>query len=107
MFIKRENANQTMLLQFFIMLLVGAVGSLVVGIKYKKWLPCMLAVILFLVLAFQAFKIEVVSGGVTIVFQDIIITWLSWFGAMVGTIFTFNGVINQKREMMEEKNQQR
>jgi len=95
-----------MLIEFFVMLLAGAVTSLVVGIKYKKWLLTMFSTILFLVLAFSAFKIEIVSGGVTLVFQDIVIIYLSWFGGFVSFIFTLIGTVNQLRSRNQQPQQQ-
>jgi hypothetical protein len=94
-----------MLIEFFVMLLGGAVAALVVGIKMKKWLLTMFSTIMFLVLALQALKIEIVSGGVTLVFQDVIITYLSWFGSMVSLIFTLVGMVNNIKEKRQEAGQ--
>ena len=82
-----------MLIQFFVLLFGGAVASLIGGIKYKRWLLTMFSTILFLVLAFTAFRIEVVSGGVTLYFEEIVIILLNWFGAIVAFIFTLVGML--------------
>lgn len=93
-----------MLAQFFIILLVGAVGSLVLGLKMKKWLLTMFATILFLTLAFQAFSIEVVTGGVTLQFTEIIIVLLMWFGGFASFMATLYGAINHYRNRDSKKN---
>lgn len=94
-----------MLIEFFVMILGGAVASLIVGIMKKKWLLTMFATVLFLMLALQAFKIEVVSGGVTLIFQDIIITYLGWFGGFVSFIFTLVGMANTVRQKRADASQ--
>lgn len=56
-----------------------------------------------MVLAFQGFAIEIVSGGVTLVFQEIILVYLCWGMIIVGAISTVYGVTQNIREQMEEK----
>jgi len=62
----------------------------------------MMATILALVCAFQAFQIEVVSGGVTIIFQEIVIVLLSWLIAMVAFIFTLMGMVSAYKERQKK-----
>lgn len=88
-----------MLAQFFIVLLVGAVGSFYLGLKYKKWILTMFAAILFSVLAFSAFRIEVVTGGVNLVFQEIVLVMLMWLGFIASAIFTLIGVVDHIKNM--------
>ena len=94
-----------MLIEFFVMLLGGAVAALIVGLKMKKWLLTMFSTIMFLVLALQALKIEIVSGGVTLVFQDVVITYVAWFGSFVSLIFTLVGMVNTIRDKRQESAQ--
>lgn len=91
-----------MLVQFFIILLLGAVGSYYLGIKMQSWLLTMFSCVLFFVLAFQAFRIEVVTGGVSIVFQEIVLVALMWFGGFAATITTIYGMINNFRNRKDQ-----
>lgn len=93
-----------MLIQFFIIMLFGAVGSFYLGLKYQRWLLTMFSAILFFVLAFQAFKIEVVTGGVNLVFQEISLVLLMWFAGFAASAFTLVGVVNQIKQKGEKKN---
>lgn len=49
-----------MILILYIILWIGAVGSLFLGLKERMWLLTMLAFILFFVLAMQGTNIEMV-----------------------------------------------
>jgi hypothetical protein len=79
---------------FFIILFVGSMGLIYAGVKYKHWLLCAGSAVMFLVLALQAFRIEMVSGGVTIVIQEIVIVYVCWMMAIVGLVFTLVGAVN-------------
>lgn len=92
-----------MLITFFLIMIVGAFASLFFGIKYKHWIGCAIAAILFLVLAFSAFRIEVPSGGVTLVFQEIVIVLLCWAGAGISTLFTLLGAAAYVKEVTGNK----
>lgn len=92
-----------MLIQFFIILLVASVGSLYMGLKYKKWLLTMFSTVLFGVLAFSAFRIEVVTGGVNLVFQEIALVLLMWLGTFAGFIFTLVGMVDHLRTSRGKK----
>lgn len=92
-----------MLITLFLVLIVGAFVSIYAGIRYQKWLFCMIATILFLVLAFTAFKIEVPSGGVTLVFQEIVIVLLCWAGSIISLIFTLVGMISYIRDTRKKE----
>lgn len=92
-----------MLIQFFIILLVGAVGCMYLGIKYKKWLFPFFSTIMFMVLAFSAFRIEVVTGGVNLIFQEIVIVLLMWLATTVAAGLTLIGMINHLKESRDQK----
>jgi hypothetical protein len=102
MFIKRENGSTDMQLALFIFLLGGSVASLYVGIRYKRWLLCMLSTILFMVLDFAGFQIEIVSGGVALVFREQIVIWAAIAGTIIAGIFTFIGAVNTARDRMSQ-----
>ena len=82
---------------FFVILFVGSLGMLYAGVKYKHWLLCAGSAVMSLVLALQAFRIEIVSGGVTIVIQEIVIVYVCWMIAIVGLMFTLVGAVNTLR----------
>jgi hypothetical protein len=91
-----------MMLEIFLSISLMGLGSLALGIWKKKWLPCMFSTIIFLMLSFQGLGgVVVMFNGEIRIYQDIILVYLLWFGAMVSTIYSFVGFINQKREMME------
>jgi len=92
-----------MLVTFFLILIVGAFASLYVGARYKRWMLCVVAAILFLVLAFSAFKIEVPSGGLTIVFQEVVIVLLCWACAAISTLFALIGAVAFVKDQASEK----
>lgn len=92
-----------MLIQFYIIVQLLAVGLLYFGVKEKKWLLTFISTILFLVLALQAFQIEVVSGGVTLVFQEIVIVMLNWAGGFIALALTLLGMIKYVRDQLREK----
>ena len=92
-----------MLIQFFVILFAGAVGLLIAGIKYKRWLLTLISTVLAAVCAFQAFRIEIVSGGVTIVFQEVVIVLLCWAITLVGFIFTILGMIDAYKNVTAEQ----
>ena len=92
-----------MLVQFFIILMVGAVGSFYLGLKMRKWLLTMFSCILFSVLAFSAFRIEVVTGGVNIVFQEIVLVGLMWLGVFASAIFTLVGMVDNLKASRNKK----
>lgn len=92
-----------MLITFFLILFVGAAISIYAGIRWQKWLLCTIASILFLVLAFSAFSVEVPSGGLTIVFQEIVIVLLCWAAAIISLIFTLIGMISYIRDTRKKE----
>lgn len=95
-----------MLITFFVILFGGSLALTFTGIKYKRWLLTMMGTILALVCAFQAFEIEVVSGGVTLVFQEIVIVLVCWLLTLVAFVFTLVGMIDGYKEHKESKNKQ-
>jgi len=95
-----------MLIQFFLILFGGAVALLIMGVKLKRWLLCLISTVLSAVCAFQAFKIELVSGGVTLVFQEVVIVLLCWAITLVGFVFTLIGAVWSVKEMNAQKNKQ-
>lgn len=92
-----------MMLEIFIFLFILSIGSLVVGIVQRKWLFCMFSTIMFLVLSFQGFRIEVISGGLNIVYQDIIIVLLSWLGGIVSFVFTLLGMLAARKDRISKR----
>lgn len=96
-----------MSIQFFLIILAVSGGFLYGGIRYKKWLLCMGSTVFFLVLAFQGFRILIVTGGVTIVFQEIIVVILMWMGAIVAFIFTLLGMVKAAQDSMNVKKQKK
>ena len=92
-----------MLIQLFIILLVGAAGFFYLGLTMKKWILTMTSAVLFFVLAFSAFSIEVVTGGVNIVFEEIVLVLLMWVGGFAAAIFTLVGMTDFIRATMDKK----
>lgn len=96
-----------MLIEIYLPLLLLAGGSLFFGITKQKWILCMFASIMFLTLAISAFRIEVVSGGVTLIFEEGVLILLNWLGSIVGLVFTLVGAIaafrnrNQRVDMQQ------
>ncbi len=95
-----------MLLIFFLTMFLGAFAALFIGMKFRKWIPCFVAAILFLVLAFSAFRIEVPTGGVTIVFQEVVVILVCWAGAIISTIFALVGMVSYAREALGKKDKE-
>ncbi|MCX6817725.1 MAG: hypothetical protein NTU57_02615 [Candidatus Aenigmarchaeota archaeon] len=62
----------------------------------------MISTVLWAVLAFQAFKIEVPSGGVTLVFQEIIVVLFCWFMTFVGAVITGIGILDTLKTNKQE-----
>ena len=94
-----------MLIELYIVLFLMALGSLIIGIIRKSFLPPILSVVLFSVLSFQSFDIEVVSGGTTISFLDpafIYVNWLfiflSFMTVLYGVAVYISGIRNRKNE---------
>ncbi len=96
-----------MLITFFLILIAGAFGSLFFGIKWKRWIMTLVATVLFMVLAFSSFKIEVPSGGINLVFEEIVIILLCWAAAIISLIFTLFGAVTfLKDESSKKKDKQ-
>ena len=55
-----------MILTIYVILLIVAGGSLVVGVKSERWIFSLFSLILFMVLSFQSYDIEVVAGTGTL-----------------------------------------
>ena len=83
-----------MLVSFFVALFGGSIALLFSGIKFKRWVFTLGGTILSIVCALQGFMIEVVSGGVTIIFKEIAIVLFCWVMVFVGTVFTAYGFMN-------------
>jgi len=92
-----------MMLEIFLSLFFISIASLIIGVWQKKWLFCMFSTILFLVLSFQGFKIEVISGGLNIVYQDVIIVLLCWFSGVTSFIFTLAGMLTARKDGIEKR----
>lgn len=95
-----------MLIQFFLILFGGSLALLITGIKFRRWLLCLMSTVLSAVCAFQAFRIELVSGGVTLVFQEVVIVLLCWAITLIGFIFTLLGAVWSVQEMNAQKKKQ-
>lgn len=96
-----------MLFQFWLLLLAAAVGALLGGLKLKRWLLTMFAMVLFFVLAFGSMRVEVVSGGATLFFGDMAIVLLMAFAGFVSFLFTLHGVLEFVRKSDKEADPRR
>jgi len=94
-----------MLIQFFLLLFGGGTALLILGVKFRRWLLCLMATILEAVCALQAFRIEIVSGGVTLVFQEVVIVLLCWVLTLIAFIFTLVGAVSAIQESSKKKPQ--
>ena len=86
-----------MLIEFFVMLLGGAVAALIVGLKMKKWLLTFFSMIAFFIIAIQP-SIEIASGKIILVFQERLINLIGWAGTFMSLFFTGIGFISYAKE---------
>jgi hypothetical protein len=103
MYINQEHYKIIMLINFFLVFFIGAIATLYGGYKFQRWLLCMGSTILWAVLAFQAFKIEVVTGGVVLVFQEVILVLFCWFMTFAATGLTLIGAVNERSGKRKEQ----
>jgi len=87
-----------MLMEIYIILFLLAFGLFFYSWVSKKWLPALGATILFSVLAFNGFNIEVASAGSFLVNQDITLIYISWGMMFISFITVLIGVVGELKE---------
>lgn len=86
-----------MLIDFYIILFVGAVISLVVSMKTKRLIPGFFSTILFFVLALQGFTIEfITAAGSTVVVSEIVLVYVNY---LLGTVSFFVVLLGMVRAL--------
>jgi hypothetical protein len=80
-------------LTLFIIVLVMAFGSLVIGILKKRITVTILAFVLFSILAFQSFSFDLVLSGTAFSGLSTIFIGISWLFALISFLATLVGMV--------------
>lgn len=87
-----------MIWEFYALLFVLALASMLLGIAKKHIAPLILACILFASLGITAHNIEYISGGVTLNWEEPIFIYLNWLLLFVSFIFALAGSVSTLKE---------
>jgi len=87
-----------MLIDFYLILFVIAIISLIFAVKKNHLLPAMFSTVIFLMLALQGFAIEyITAAGTTIVFDEIVLVLINWFLGFVSFVVCLIAAVNMLR----------
>jgi len=91
-----------MLVELFGLLFIISLGALIFAWIRKHWLVAMGSTIMFLVLAFNSFNLEVVSNGLLLSMSDPTFIYISWGLAFISFITVLIGAIGEMKEKRNE-----
>lgn len=95
-----------MILTIYVILLIVAGGSLIIGVKSERWIFSLFSLVLFLVLSFQSYDIEVVSAGSTVSFVEPVMILINWLGSFFAFAVTLYGAISTLKMRKASKQNQ-